>query len=665
MAPQITMLEHAFNFSLPDVPNETVSRLSKLTFDGGGNTSAKDHLNKFWCKCIKHDISDLRVLCRLFAFTFRGWIKHWFESFPACHIFYWFQFVDEYLDAFEIYDFDQLCDEFHTSLINGDSSSEDFLTRFYHILYKFNLDDMSFALNLFYDACIPSIQSYSITNEEPIANPITQLQEQFSSQDEKNPFDNVEQAREVESIDQVLIDNQIGFSSESLYFQSSTSMEEDSFLAQGEYPHSCNSCSNQYLKSVIEEHLSDENILERSNTPMKLIREEDTQLEEETLNLCPQNVLYPQERLDVCHINFELSITQKANPDDHIMLRNSSPKQSKSFKESEEKCLENTIVNYRSSRDSFHVLISDSFYFLYPDLFLDSVGLDILPTTSYSFLPQSYPFNMLNFGEINPKPNVDKVGFDACSLSSLIWEKDVLRDDFTQFIVEKDNALYLMEIKHSTLHIRSLISSNCNVYTSHFEMINLIKGSIQTNDLTDVINPLMMIFPSIYLFHQSRGLNPHFCDRILGWLEYSYIKKFHNKDKVMLAFFLPKYLGSRRDIFLLDPPCEEINEHLENCQEDGAFQPWLMVISFPHNLDNFFKLTYTRPCHYDSYHDKIAQWLEDSYNKNIQGNGKIMLTLFLDDDYEGKCDMFLSFFDILPFLLVMFDFVSIAGLELL
>ena len=90
-----------------------------------------------------------------------------------------------------------------------------------------------------------------------------------------------------------------------------------------------------------------------------------------------------------------------------------------------------------------------------------------------------------------------------------------------------------------------------------------------------------------------------------------------------------------------------------------------MVISFPHNLDKFFKLTYTRPCHYDPYHDKIAQWLEDSYNKNIQGNGKIMLTLFLDDDYEGKCDMFLSFFDILPFLLIMFDFVSVARLELL
>jgi hypothetical protein len=200
-------------------------------------------------------------------------------------------------------------------------------------------------------------------------------------------------------------------------------MEGDLFLAQGEYPHSCNSCSNQHLKSVIEEHLSDENHLECSSTPMKLIREEDMQLEEETLNLHPQNALCSQERLDVCHINFELSITQKENPDDHIMLRNSSPKQSKGFKEGEEKSLENTIVN---SRDYFHVLMSDSFYSLYHDLFLDSVGLDTLPTTSYSFPPQSYLFNILNFGEINSEHNIDKTGFDACSLSSLTWEKDML-----------------------------------------------------------------------------------------------------------------------------------------------------------------------------------------------------------------------------------------------
>jgi hypothetical protein len=626
------------------------------------NYLLKTTLTSFGAKCIKHDISDLEVLCRLFAFTFRGRIKHWFESFPACHIFDWFQFVDEFLNAFEIYDFDQLCEEFHTSLINDDPSSEGFLTRVYHILCKFNLDDMSLALNLFYDAYIPSIQSCSITNEEPIANPITQLPEQSSSQEEENSSDNVEQAREVESIDQALIDNQIGFSFESLYLQAETNMEDDSFLAQGEYPHSCNSCSNQHLKSVIEEHLSNENLLECSSTPMNLIREEVTQ---ETLNLHPQNALCSQERLDACHINFELSITQKTNPVDHIMLRNSSPKHSKSFKESEENCLENTIVDYHSSRDSFHLLISDSFYYLYPDLFLDSGGLDILPTTFYSLPPQSYPFDILNFGEFNSKHNIDELGFDACSLSSLICEEDMLRDDFTQFIVEKDNALYFMEIKHSKFHTHSLLSLNLNVNASHFEMINRIEGNIQTNDPIDCMNPPMMSFPLIYSFHQSHGLHPRFCDRILEWLEYSYMKKFHNKDKVKLAFFLPKYLGSRRDIFLLDPPYEEVNEHLENCQEDGAFQPWLMDISFPRNLDEFFKTTYTHLCHYDPYHDEIAQWLEDSYNKNIRGNGKIMLTLFLHDYYEGKCDMFLSFVDILPFFLIMLDLVFIAGLKLL
>jgi hypothetical protein len=77
---------------------------------------------------------------------------------------------------------------------------------------------MSLALNLFDDTSIPSIQSCSIMNEEPIANPITQLQEQSSLQEEKNSSDNVEQAKEAEYIDQALIDNQIGFSFESLYF---------------------------------------------------------------------------------------------------------------------------------------------------------------------------------------------------------------------------------------------------------------------------------------------------------------------------------------------------------------------------------------------------------------------------------------------------------------
>jgi hypothetical protein len=85
-------------------------------------------------------------------------------------------------------------------------------------------------------------------------------------------------------------------------------VEEDLMLGQGECPYSSNSFSNQYLSSVIEEHLGDENYLKHFSIPMKLIRDVNLQFEEETINLHPQIIPYPQERLDVCHESFELSI---------------------------------------------------------------------------------------------------------------------------------------------------------------------------------------------------------------------------------------------------------------------------------------------------------------------------------------------------------------------
>jgi hypothetical protein len=61
-------------------------------------------------------------------------------------------------------------------------------------------------------------------NDESVTNPITQLREEFCLQDERNPLENFEQARDVESIENVLTHNQIGFSSEALYIQSLTIM---------------------------------------------------------------------------------------------------------------------------------------------------------------------------------------------------------------------------------------------------------------------------------------------------------------------------------------------------------------------------------------------------------------------------------------------------------
>jgi hypothetical protein len=122
---------------------------------------------------------------------------------------------------------------------------------------------------------------------------------------------------------------------------------------------------------------------------------------------------------------------------------------------------------------------------------------------------------MPRFGEINSKHNIYEFGFDALSLSSLTWKKDMLQYDFTRFIFEKDNPIILIKIKYSTLHIHSLVSSNFNYYASHFEMIHLIKGSFQTNNLIDVMNPIMMCSPLIYLFCRIHSLHPNFYDRIL------------------------------------------------------------------------------------------------------------------------------------------------------
>jgi hypothetical protein len=103
----------------------------------------------------------------------------------------------------------------------------------------------------------------------------------------------------------------------------------------------------------------------------------------------------------------------------------------------------------------------------------------------------------------------------------------------------------------------------------------------------------------------------------------------------------------------------------EKCQDDGALRSWPMVMSGPHNFGKFSELSCILPCFSDPYRDRIVDWLEDSYIKSVQGNGKVMLALFLNDYYKGKYDVFFSYSDTLPFLLLIFDFVFIAGLELL
>ena len=86
-------------------------------------------------------------------------------------------------------------------------------------------------------------------------------------------------------------------------------------------------------------------------------------------------------------------------------------------------------------------------------------------------------------------------------------------------------------------------------------------------------------------------------------------------------------------------------------------------MSGAHNSQKIHNLIFS--CFRDPYNEKIAKWMEDSYRNNVQGNRKVMPSLYLNDYDKGNYDVVFSYFDILPFLLLIFDFVFIARLKLL
>ena len=77
-----------------------------------------------------------------------------------------------------------------------------------------------------------------------------------------------------------------------------------------------------------------------------------------------------------------------------------------------------------------------------------------------------------------------------------------------------------------------------------------------------------------------------------------------------------------------------------------------------------FKQSYVINCAY-YYYDRIAYWLEDSYREKFLENGKVTITLFVNEDQEDKYNVFPFHFEVLQFLLLILDFVFFAGLKLL
>jgi len=196
-----------------------------------------------------------------------------------------------------------------------------------------------------------------------------------------------------------------------------------------------------------------------------------------------------------------------------------SSKHSESIDVSEEECLENIIVNYYNSRESFHLLIVNSFYSLYPNLFLDSYLHNNLSTLSHNVPSQFDSFGMSFIDDIIFKHNVNKVRFDALPLQSFIREKYVSQEVPFQFIFDKDNALIFMEIE-----VHSLIKSNRYDLIPNFEPIHFIDEKAQNDTLIYITNPQKMCLLFVNMIHRSDILHFEIYDRIADWIEDSYLK---------------------------------------------------------------------------------------------------------------------------------------------
>ena len=162
---QTSVWENIFNLPVIDIPNETTLLFSRLKFDGEGKKSTKEHLSNFLSKSIKHKVVDLNVLCWLFASTFRGRILHWFETLPPYSIYSWFEFVNKFLDDFEIYNFDKLCEELKVLFINKYLSSKQRSIKISHIVCNLDLDDLPLVTDLISNACFPLDQHNLIVDD--------------------------------------------------------------------------------------------------------------------------------------------------------------------------------------------------------------------------------------------------------------------------------------------------------------------------------------------------------------------------------------------------------------------------------------------------------------------------------------------------------------------
>lgn len=115
--------------------------MAKVKFNGESIFSAFDHIFQFIKKCNDYDI-DESVMYGIFTLTLTGQAKYWCLSLPVTSVDSWDDFSRIFLQNFQEYNCDHVCQELEKLHRIEGESYVDFLLRFKLICFKFQSDDL-------------------------------------------------------------------------------------------------------------------------------------------------------------------------------------------------------------------------------------------------------------------------------------------------------------------------------------------------------------------------------------------------------------------------------------------------------------------------------------------------------------------------------------------
>ena len=142
---QILILGCFSNFSLYQflIPDELLDHLSQLKFDGEDGTSITKHIYDFLKFFEFYKRNDEDFSCVFFFLSLEGRANRWCHTLTPTFIHSLHQLLRELHQAFERYNYRDVCENINILRMKPNELFEDFSNRFLHLCCKISEEDMN------------------------------------------------------------------------------------------------------------------------------------------------------------------------------------------------------------------------------------------------------------------------------------------------------------------------------------------------------------------------------------------------------------------------------------------------------------------------------------------------------------------------------------------